>query len=296
MDQLLTIFTPTYNRSKMLKNLYSSLCRQTNKSFKWLIIDDGSQDDTKGLVEGFKNDKLLEIEYYYQVNSGKYIAHNLGVKKCNTELFVCVDSDDILYDNAVERTIAFWKSHNSDERIAGIVSPKDMNGNSYFLNPPNKDTLMHLYDSGSLIGETMLVYRTSILKQFLFPEITGEKFMSENVIYYQIDMNYYLAVQNEYLYYAEYQNDGITRSIAKTHWNNPNSTLFMYKTIAHFHCNPITASKACGCYFAWKSIRKLNDNNEIRRHLPISVLLGGVCLFPHYYCLFMKQKKEYSIV
>lgn len=292
MNKIITVFTPTFNRGDMLIKLYKSLCKQTNQSFIWLIVDDGSKDDTKEIVNKFMLDKIIDIYYYQQDNAGKYVAHNTGVKLCCTELFVCVDSDDYLLPNAIERTIEFWETIRLDKNIAGIVSPKDMDGKSFFKNPPSSDTLMHLYDSRALVGETMLVYRTSILKKYLFPEIDGEKFMSENIIYYQIDQHYNLAVQNEYLYSAEYLDNGITKNIAKTHWKNPKSTLLMYKSIVQYHYNNMTRIKALGCYYAWKSVRELKDIKI--DHIPLLIRIGGILLYGHYYCLFIKQKKEYN--
>ena len=87
----LTIFTPTYNRAQTLPRLYDSLKRQTNKNFVWLIVDDGSEDNTKSLVDAWTEEKLMEIKYIYQQNSGKMQAHNCGVDNTETELFLCVD-------------------------------------------------------------------------------------------------------------------------------------------------------------------------------------------------------------
>ena len=88
---MLTVFTPTYNRAYILGELYESLLRQTDKRFMWLIVDDGSGDNTKELINGWKNDNKIAISYFYQKNGGKSLAHNLGVEKCSTELFTCVD-------------------------------------------------------------------------------------------------------------------------------------------------------------------------------------------------------------
>lgn len=295
MGKVLTVFTPTYNRKGLLSRLYKSLCSQTNKSFIWLIVDDGSDDGSKEIIDDFISEKIIDIQYHYQNNSGKYIAHNKGVTLCTTDLFVCVDSDDELYPFAVERTIDFWEKVKLDNSIAGIVSPKDMNGYSYFTNPPTKDTLMHLYDSKHLFGETMLVYRTAILQDYLFPEIKDEKFMSEIVIYYQIDNKYFLAVQNEYLYRAEYQQEGLTNNIEKIHWRNPYSTLLMYRTIASLHNNTITGIKACSCYFAWKKKHGIKDKAMVKGSISLLRIIGGTILFPHYYMLFVKKGKEYLV-
>ena len=95
---LFTIFTPTFNRTKTLYNTYRSLVRQPNKSFIWLIVDDGSTDNTKALVDNWIGEKKVSIEYYFQQNAGKMAAHNWAAQLCKTELFMCLDSDDQLTD------------------------------------------------------------------------------------------------------------------------------------------------------------------------------------------------------
>jgi glycosyltransferase involved in cell wall biosynthesis len=288
--KVISILTPTYNRAYLLDNLYRSIVSQTNQDFIWLVIDDGSTDNTREKVESYIKENRVTIQYFYQHNGGKYIAHNTGVKLCETELIVCVDSDDELYPQAIEKTLKFWSEIKDDTSIAGIVSPKQMGGLSYFNNPPRKSTLMELYNSGKLVGETMLVYRTEILREFLFPEVSGEKFMSECVIYNQIDRKYFLAIQNEYLYKAEYQNDGLTRNIVKTHWNNPRTTLIMYQAIAAFESNFAKAAKAYGCYLAWKKLQRLSKCELYR--VKSSVKLTGLLLQCHYIRLFRRQKEN----
>lgn len=291
-DNLLTIMTPTYNRAKMLPSLYESLCNQTSNNFIWLIVDDGSIDNTKEVVNSFIKDQKIQIEYYYEVNAGKYVAHNKGVEVCSTELFVCVDSDDILLPQAVEKIENTWKSV-KDNYVGGIVSPKEMDGYSYFNNPPKTCKLMDLYNSKYLVGETVLVYKSSLLKEHLFPVIPGEKFMSESVLYNILDQKCKLVILNDYIYKAEYQEDGLTRNIQKIHWKNPRSTLLMYKSNAAYDTRFINAAKSYGCYLAWKKIRKLPDCIENWKVSRI-VQFVGVMFLPHYIKLFKEQSMEFN--
>lgn len=121
-DVLLTIFTPTYNRGYVLGKLYESLCKQTCFKFEWLIVDDGSEDDTSAKVKKWmkENDKF-KIRYIYQNNQGKQLAFNTGVENCELEYFFCVDSDDYLTDNAVEEIYKILPNI-KEKRIAGIVA------------------------------------------------------------------------------------------------------------------------------------------------------------------------------
>lgn len=293
MEKRLTIFTPTYNRAYLLGNLYNSLKEQTCKDFVWIIIDDGSTDNTKDLADMFMREGALSVKYFYQENSGKYVAHNAGVKMCETELFVCVDSDDELYPHAVEKTLGFWEKVKDDKNISGIVSPQNTGGFFGFVNPPPKSRLMDLYNNKQLFGDTMLVFRADVLKKNLFPEIKGEKFMTECVIYHQIDQKYVLAVQDEILCKGEYRQDGLTANMRKIHWNNPKTTLIMYRVISALQSDFIEAIKAYGCYLAWKRVRNLSDYKEfsVKPH----VAFFGSLLYFHYYRIFKSMKKSCEV-
>ena len=119
---LLTVFTPTYNRAYTLPKLYESLKRQTSRDFEWLIVDDGSSDGTRKLVEGWIDAEEIDIRYIYQENGGKPSAHNRGAREALGELFICVDSDDYLTDNAVEVIKSAWTD--ADEGKVGIIAYK----------------------------------------------------------------------------------------------------------------------------------------------------------------------------
>ena len=113
-DAFVTVFTPTYNRGYTIGRLYDSLLRQTDKRFCWIIVNDGSTDNTEELILDWIKEKRIDIQYYKQKNQGKPSAHNKGVELTRTELFTCVDSDDYLKDNAIEEIITAWQNHPDD--------------------------------------------------------------------------------------------------------------------------------------------------------------------------------------
>ena len=119
-EKTLTVFTPTFNRRELLTRCYESMCRQTNKDFVWMIVDDGSTDDTKKFADEWKKNSDLEIRYIYKDNGGLHTAYNVAIENIDTELCVCIDSDDFMPDNAVELILNFWDKYGSDE-YAGIV-------------------------------------------------------------------------------------------------------------------------------------------------------------------------------
>lgn len=289
----LTVFTPTYNRSNNLLKLYNSLKEQTDRDFIWHIVDDGSTDDTKNIVDEFISENKINIIYTYQQNSGKYIAHNNAVKGCTSTLFVCVDSDDWLFPNAVERTKAIWEKVKDVKNICGIASPKKMKDTTGFINTPEYGTLMQLYNKGVFVGEAMLVFKAEILKRFLFPELSGERFMSESVIYNRIDKKYILYYDNYYLYEAEYLEDGLTKNSSSLQFKNPISTLISYNNTAAFQSDFIKAAKAYGCYLAWKKIMCIHKTC-ITYPVSFIVRFFGSLLYFHYYRLFKKKKNTFE--
>lgn len=229
----LTIFTPTYNRKYILPQLYKSLCEQSCKDFVWLVIDDGSTDCTEEMVQSWMKEKQIEIKYYYQENRGKAYAHNRGVELCDTELFVCVDSDDYLSSpDVVKDNLDYWRDNitlASSPTICGMVSYRKMlnSPQGRFPDGLQMATLSELNDSGYR-GETTLVFKTDVLKHYFFPEIEGEKFMTEAFLYDQLDEKYKLLVFPYYSQDCMYQPDGLTRNIWDVLFRNPKGYRMYY--------------------------------------------------------------------
>lgn len=237
----ITVFTPTYNRAYILPRLYESLCNQTCKDFCWLIVDDGSQDDTNEIVSKWIEKSIIEIKYIYKQNGGKMRAHNVGVKYAESELFVCVDSDDYLTANSIEMFLNTWKNNLRDNKsISGIVAYRGKSDNLPMVNEFPKGVtvskLSDLYDKG-FKGDTTLVFRTAVLKEYLFPEIPEEKFITEAYIYDQIDQKYSLFVLREIGIVCEYQEDGYTRNNLKLERDNPKGWAVYYRQKANFATN-----------------------------------------------------------
>lgn len=219
----ISFFTPTYNRGYILKNLYNSLLRQTNKDFCWIIVDDGSTDNTEELVRKWLFENNIEIIFRRQKNQGKMAAHNYGVKLSNTDLFVCIDSDDFVVDNFVEIIIS-KQNYLSQNKIAGIIAyrgkSKDEPIGTEFNLDLKTSTLSCIYNQG-FIGDTTLVFKTDVIKKYPFPIIEGEKFITESFVYDQIDKDYRYVLLPKVLTICEYRNDGLTLNGMKLVFNNP---------------------------------------------------------------------------
>lgn len=223
----ITIFTPTYNRLYSLKRLYKSLTKQTNKNFIWLIVDDGSTDDSKKHVREWINSKEIEIKYIFQKNKGKQFAHNLAVEKCETEFFICVDSDDYLTNDAVE--IMYSNKFRFNKNVAGLVFLRGVGEDKPIGTYFDDDMLDHaisltsLYEEYHFKGDTALLFKTDVIKQFHFELFNNEKFIGEDYLYRQIEQKYVIRPVNEIFYITEYQEDGYTKNVLKHITGSPYS-------------------------------------------------------------------------
>lgn len=232
MAKTLTIFTPAYNRAHTLPRLYESLLRQTLQDFEWLIVDDGSADQTQALVEEWIAAGKMPIVYVRQQNQGMHGAHNTAYKHIHTELNVCIDSDDYMPDNAVEVIVHFWQQHGSD-RYAGLIGLDQMMGGGLigaaFPKELQETTLLGYYESGGS-GDKKLVYRTEVITRYPeYPLFEGEKYVGLAYKYYLVDQDMPLLVCNEVLCIVEYQPDGSSFSMFRQYWNNPKGFAFYRK-------------------------------------------------------------------
>jgi glycosyltransferase involved in cell wall biosynthesis len=221
----ITIYTPTYNRAYRLPDLYQSLLRQTNQNFKWLVLDDGSTDNTNELVQSWIEEKKIDISYCYHTNKGKQETLNVAHQIIKTELCMCMDSDDYLVDDAVEYILDNRNEINS-ENIAGLVGlVKNRDGDLIGSRFPDNLNRIKNYESKKfgIYGDKKHIYKTSIIKQYQYPEIQGEKFPAPGFIYRLIDEEYDLIPTNKILSVAEYLEDGISKNKITQLKNNPNA-------------------------------------------------------------------------
>ena len=268
----LTVFTPTYNRAYILPKLYDSLKKQTNKHFEWLIIDDGSTDETEKLVMSWIKDNEIIIRYYSQENGGKQRAHNKGVDLSESELFVCVDSDDYVLPKFVESHLKVYENIKNTEDVAGIVSLQAHSDGkligSDFPENIDKTTLNNLYGKLHFKGDATLAYKTQILKKYPFFVEDGEKFIGESYVYDQIDQKYSMVLLPEILLIKEYLLDGYTKNVRRLTKNNPRSYMRLKKQCINYSLDFIGKFKntilyEVGCILAHEKMIKYAPNKFI---------------------------------
>ena len=224
MIKKLTVFTSTFNRGYCLHQVYESLCRQTSQDFEWLIIDDGSTDDTKQVVEAWIVANKIKITYHYKENGGMHTGHNKAYALIQSEYNVCIDSDDFMPDNAV--AIIIEETNNLSPEYSGIIG-LDANKEGMIIGTKIPDYLTHcklneLYSKHGVKGDKKLVYRSSITSKYpAYPEFKGEKFVPLDYKCLLIDQDYDLKPVNKILCIVEYQLDGSTLNIFKQYRNNP---------------------------------------------------------------------------
>ena len=228
----ITVFTPAYNRAYTLHLCYESMLRQSNKNFEWLIIDDGSTDNTKQLVETWmKKENGFNIRYIYKENGGMHTAHNIAYENIRTELNMCIDSDDYLTDDAIEKILSFWKQ-NKDDKYGGIIALDIFqNGDVIGKKLPGQKSIAYndYYEYGGK-GDKKVIYRTDVITKYPpYPEYEGEKFVGLCYKYLLADQEYPLLILNEPVCVVEYLPDGSTKNILKQFVNNPKGYIFLRK-------------------------------------------------------------------
>lgn len=224
-NALLTIFTPTYNRINELERLYASLISQTDFRFEWLIVDDGSTDDTENMVISWLDTSPFPIRYIKQPNSGKHVAHNLGAAEASGEYFICVDSDDWLEPNAVETILHDITALDTEE---GLLYPKLFAAqtalDTWFPDGADKIELADMRMKYGLVIETAIVFNTDVLRRHPFPVVHGERFIPEGSAYYDFVAPELFCVHNEPFYRCEYLEEGLTKNIWKNWLGSPVGT------------------------------------------------------------------------
>lgn len=221
----LTVFTPAYNRAHTLGRTYASLCAQTCKDFIWLIVDDGSQDETAELVQSWQQqDNGFAIEYIRKENGGMHTAHNVAYENIRTELNTCIDSDDRMPPDAVELILDKW-AQVRDRGYAGLIAlDADFGGNVIGKGFPEgmQETTLSGYYAGGGFGDKKLVYRTDVINSVpAYPVFEGEKYVALAYKYRMIDQKYKLAVLDRAICQVEYQADGHSAGMWREYLRSP---------------------------------------------------------------------------
>lgn len=279
---LVTVLTPTYNRAHMLKDLFLSLQSQSSKNFEWLVIDDGSNDDTKDTVDQFIRTAAFPVRYLRKENGGKHTALNAGIARIHTELTFIVDSDDTVLPNGISRIEYYYEKYKNEPNIGVYSFLKTSTTKGILLKMP-QDELVGSYITERIRknrpGDMAEVFLTKALREFPFPEFPGERFLSEDVVWIPLGMKYRTVFINEAIYQFEYLFDGLTRNDKKHKFASPLGSMMRGKMLM----NPVCGLKAnirgaiiYGCYK--RSVEGAVPPCVALKHTREKVLVSG--LFP----------------
>ena len=262
----ITVFTPTYNRAHLLPRLYESLKAQTCQDFEWIIVDDGSTDNTEAIAQSFfPPSGGMEGGLIRQPNGGKHRAINRGVKEARGELFFIVDSDDCLPANALERIAHYYNQIKDDSRFAGVC------GLRYFFDGRQIGgeqsfgtidcSMLDIRQKYHIKGDMAEVVRTKVIKEFPFPEIENERFCPEALVWNRIAQKYVMRYFHENIYECEYQPDGLTAKIVRIRMDSPLATVMTYQELNSYDISFIQKLKAAINYWRFRFCAR--NNNEI---------------------------------
>jgi glycosyltransferase involved in cell wall biosynthesis len=214
-EVIFTVFTPTYNRALLLERAFQSLRRQNFHDFEWIVVDDGSDDGTRELVDQWANDAEFPVSYIWQPNRGKHTAINKGVKLAKGELFIILDSDDWLEPNALGKFIHHWESipELARDRYSGIAGlcahPSGDIVGTPFPAPVIDSNAVEIRTRYNVKGDKFGMNRTELLRAFPFPEDLG-RFVTESLVWNRIARAYNERYINEVVAYTDYQPGGLS--------------------------------------------------------------------------------------
>lgn len=290
----IAVLTPTYNRANTLPKLFQSLKAQTDKNFVWYVVDDGSLDDTESLIENYKkNTGEFSIIYLKKQNGGKHTALNVGIKEISEYLTIIVDSDDYLTSDAIE---TIHKDYD-------LIKDKTFCGISYLKGKDEKTPLWCSLPEDFIIGSNVEtrynrnikgdmaeVFKTDILKQFPFPEIACEKFISEAVVWAKMSGPYKILYKNNIIYIAEYRKGGLTDNSHKLIFNNPKGACLTYNVLSGRGFNLKNKIKYTLLY-ATSAITAKNKKIIKNSSNP------ALCFFlmPFAWALYLRRKKKFGV-
>lgn len=296
-SKLVTILTPVYNREKEVSFLFESLKKQSCYDFIWMIVDDGSTDNVKELVESFINRADFPIEYYYKTNGGKHTALNVGIKNIITPLVFIVDSDDVLTVDAVEQIkVVHSKYYNNEELCGYVFLRKFVNGNingKYFKRNELIDTYINVrINSDDRNSDKAEVYKSLCLKEFPFPEYHGEKFLGEDIVWVRLARQYKMLHLNKAIYVGDYLEGGLTNTRRIQNIKSPRGCMDRAAEFMESDINCKTRIKSGIQYivyglFANYTNKQLISNNDNKVISCLSIIPGNL--------IYRVWRKKYNI-
>lgn len=293
---IITILTPTYNRGYILEELYKSLELQTQKNFEWFIVDDGSTDNTKHIVEDIKRKSNIKITYVYQENGGKHRALNNGISKIESEMIFVVDSDDKLTNDAIEKINNYYEKYKDNKKICGFSFLKAFSNGEIVGDKYRQDEYISDYINcrlnENITRDKAEVYFTKCLKENPFLEVPNENFLFEDYVWIKIAEKYQTIYINEVIYICEYLEDGLTKNINVKKLSSPLGMSKRGLVMCSKKCKFIIRIKGIMMYISYGimggiSIKQLYKECSYKKLFTIFFFAGIT-----YYIMVLKRRGE----
>ena len=267
---LITLFTPTYNRAHLLPEIYFSLEAQTSKDFEWVIVDDGSKDDTYNVVNSLLKGKSFPIRYYHKENGGKHTAINMGAKIARGQLLLILDSDDVLPPTAIadiREAFELVKDKNCFAGVCGYMAHRDgrIIGHPLVEADISEIEMRNRYH---VTGDMCEVFRTDVLREFPFPEIKDERFCPECLVWNRIALKYRLHVFPKVIYLRDYLDGGLTDNIVRIRMNSPVASMMTYAEMLYLDIPWSQKVKAAINYYRFKACLTTEHAREVNCSIP----------------------------
>lgn len=290
----LTVFTPTYNRAYILENLYRSLQKQTSRDFEWLVVDDGSTDETESLFAiWMAEENPFPIRYYKKENGGKCRAINFGLTLAKGELFFNVDSDDYLTEDAVEKILRWESELPKDGKFCAVAgnlgTARDLTPNTPLPGPYFDGTALDRY--GKIDGERAFAFYTEIHRRYPYPDCPGEKFMTEAVAWNRMAADgYKIRYFNDIIWIYEYKQDGLTNAGYRLFLENPQGTGIFFREKAEL-LHYSLKDKILLWYGYATDAQKRCTRDQIAQYIAMPRWLVGPMLWLHAAVQILKKKR-----
>ena len=264
-----SVITPIYNRASFLPSLFESLNHQTSKEFEWIIVDDGSEDDVRGAVEKFTGEGF-DVKLYQKVNGGKHTAVNLGIREAKGELTLILDSDDELPEDAIAKILDEYQPIKGKRDFAGVCGYMAHRDGQVIGQPlieidASEIELRYKYH---VCGDMCEVFRTDVLRNFPFPELKGERFCPESLVWNRIARKYRLHVFPKVVYLRDYLDGGLTDNIVRIRMDSPVASMMTYTEMLDIEMPWSQKMKAAINYYRFKACLTVEHAREVSCNIP----------------------------
>lgn len=294
----ITVLTPTYNREKLLEKLYKSLCKQDCKDFIWLIIDDGSSDNTGEYIDKISRNADFPIAYYKKENGGKHTALNYSYQYIDTPLTFIVDSDDILTKDAISTVKEIYSKYEDEKDICGFSFLRGKPDSGYMSTagvPQDglKESYVECRINRNIGGDMAEVWYTHCLKEYPFPEFRGEKFLGEDIVWIKMAQKYKMRFFNKVIYISDYLEDGLTNNRRKHNIKSPNGCVARAEAFLESSCIMKIKIKSALQYQIYGKFADRSAGDLFRK--TGSKMLYLLCFVPAQILYNMWKRKVYNV-